>query len=152
MFTYFTGFKGSRKATLSNTKSKDEIFCNIGTVVNHQSTYIGGYKALDGVVMLENIIGYDTSFYRVRREQAFLSIADTEESIYKCVVSNKIKIGSIEEKEYLIATLYDLMVSLTEPLQGFTVSKDLEGNYYLLICNQGEYIMNPNYNKDIQDV
>lgn len=146
MFTYFTWYKGSSKAIL---EGQGVTLLNIRKVIEKGNSYMGGYKALDGQVVLEDIIAYDEDFFE--STNTFRKVAQYEESVYKCKVINKVKIGSILDKKYLIATLYDLMESLTEPLQGFTVYKDIENNYYLLICSQGEYIMNPNYNKEKQD-
>lgn len=148
MFTYFTGYQGSNKAVL-NYHGYDVTISDITKVVSKATTYMGGYKALDGSVILENIVAYDEDYFD--STSTFKEVAIFEKSIYKCKVVNKVKIGSIQDSKYLIATLYDLMLSLAEPLQGFTVYKDLENNYYLLICNQGEYIMNPNYNKEQQN-
>lgn len=135
---YFMGIPKSKKFILGTKVTRDN---NIKLVIDEQSAYIGGYKYLDGTVELESVSCFAD----------FSTICTTQESIYKCNVINKVKIGSRLELDYLIATLYDLMESLTEPLQGFTVYKDHENNYHLLVCNQGEYIMNPNSIKEKQD-
>lgn len=135
---YFIGIPESAKFKLGTKVTRDN---NIKLVIDEQHAYIGGYKYLDGTVELESVSCFSD----------FDTICTTQESIYKCNVINKVKIGSRLELDYLIATLNDLLESLVEPLQGFTVYKDHENNYHLLVCNQGEYIMNLNYNKDIQD-
>lgn len=145
MFTYFAGFKESSKAYLGiNIVETNK---QIESILNNQMRYIGGYKGLNNKVILENILAFtDTT-----PNELFSSVASQEESVYKTHVQSKVKIGSKEDTQYLIATIYDLMCSLVEPMQGFTIERDYEDTYYLLICNQGEYIMNPNYNKENQD-
>lgn len=142
---YFTGYKSSKKAYLDiNILETNK---QIETIINENSQYIGGYKGLDSKVILESILGFgDTS----NIDSLFSRISKDEESIYKCNVVSNVKIGSLRDSKYLIATIYDLMCSLTEPMQGFTIQKDAD-DFYLLICDQGEYIMNPNYNKENQD-
>lgn len=146
---YFTGFKGSKKAYLGiNILETNK---QIEDILLLKDEYIGGYKGKDGVVVLENIFALPEDGY-TKSKLLFTSVCKDEESIYKCNVISKVKIGSLRDSKYLIATIYDLMCSLTEPMQGFTIERDYEDTYYLLICNQGEYIMNPNYNKENQDV
>lgn len=142
---YFTGYAHSNKAYLGinilETNKQIEGVINIGT------PYIGGYKGLDGKVILENILGFGDTF---NIDTLWNKFSKNEESIYKCNVASKVKIGSFSDVKYLIATIYDLMCSLTEPMQGFTVEIDND-DLFLLICSQGEYIMNPNYNKEAQN-
>ncbi len=143
---YFTGFKGSNKAYLGiNILETNKQIENI--LIEDNMRYIGGYIGLDGKVILESIL----AFINTTPKELFSSVASQEESLYKATVVSKVKIGSKEDIQYLIATIYDLMCSLTEPMQGFTIEKDYEDNYHLLICGQGEYIMNPNYNKELKD-
>ena len=142
---YFTGYKESSKAYLGINII--ETNKQIESILDNQMRYIGGYKGLDNKVVLENIL----SFTDTTPKELFSSVASQEESIYKTTVHSKVKIGSKEDTRYLIATIYDLMCSLVEPMQGFTIERDYEDNYYLLICGQGEYIMNPNYNKEVQN-
>lgn len=139
MYTYFTGYEGSSKAILNgNSLEQIEVLVN-----DSKCNHIGGYKALDGTVILEGILVY-TTVKKLENPFAFLN-SQNEESIYRCKVVNRIKIGDLDDKRYLIATLHDLMLSLTEVLQGFSISRDSTGVYYLLICENGEYIMNPDY-------
>ena len=142
---YLTGYKGSSKAYLGiNILDTNK---QIESILDNQMRYIGGYKGLDNKVVLENIL----TFTDTTPKELFSSVASQEESIYKTTVHSKVKIGSKEDTKYLIATIYDLMCSLVEPMQGFTIERDYEDNYYLLICGQGEYIMNPDYNKEVQN-
>lgn len=142
---YFTGYKSSKKAYLGiNILETNK---QIEDIIRENSKYIGGYKGLDSKVVLESILGFGDTF---NIDSLFSRISKDEESIYKCNVVSKVKIGSLRDSKYLIATIYDLMCSLTEPMQGFTIQND-DDDFYLLICNQGEYIMNPNYNKENQD-
>ena len=142
---YLTGYKESSKAYLGINII--ETNKQIESILDNQMRYIGGYKGLDNKVVLENILAFtDTT-----PKELFSSVASQEESIYKTTVHSRVKIGSKEDTRYLIATIYDLMCSLVKPMQGFTIERDYEDNYYLLICGQGEYIMNPNYNKEVQD-
>ncbi|MGL5749980.1 MAG: hypothetical protein ACRCXT_05600 [Paraclostridium sp.] len=139
MYTYFTGYEGISKATLNgNSLEQIEVLVN-DTKCNH----IGGYKALDGTVILEGIKIY-TTIKDLENPFIFLN-SQSEKSIYRCKVVNRIKIGDLDDKRYLIATLHDLMLSLTEVLQGFSICRDFTGTYYLLVCENGEYIMNPDY-------
>lgn len=144
---YFTGCNRKEKAIINSIEPSPSILMDIEKVINTHYTYIGGYRGLDNTTILEPILCYDQSFIG----STFEGIISNEESIYSCIITTKIKIGSLSEKKYLIATLYDLMLSLIEPLQGFTVQSDALGDYYLLICSNGEYILNPNYNKENQD-
>lgn len=142
---YLTGYKDSSKAYLGINII--ETNKQIESILDKQMRYIGGYKGLDNKVILENIL----SFTDITPKELFSSVASQEESIYRTNVVSKVKIGSKEDIQYLIATIYDLMCSLFEPMEGFTIERDYEDNYYLLICGQGEYIMNPNYNKGLKD-
>lgn len=142
---YFTGFKGSNKAYLGiNILETNK---QIENILDNKLRYIGGYKGLDNKVVLEDII----AFINTTPKELFSSVASQEESIYKANIISKVKIGSKEDTRYLIATIYDLMCSLTLDMHGFTIERDYEDNYHLLICGQGEYIMNPNYNKELKD-
>lgn len=142
---YFTGYKNSKQAHLGINIL--ETNNQIEAVIEQNTPYIGGYKGLDGKVVLENVMGFSDKF---NQDEVFSMSGVSEESIYKCNAVSQVKIGSLSDKKYLIATIYDLMCSLTEPMQGFTLSL-AHGNYYYLICSQGEYIMNPNYNKEAQN-
>lgn len=140
---YLTGYKGSSKAYLGINII--ETYKQIESILDSQMRYIGGYRGSDNKVILEDIIASTAT-----PKELFSSVASQEESIYKTTVHSKVKIGSKEDTKYLIATIYDLMCSLVEPMQGFTIERDYEDNYYLLICGQGKYIMNPNYSKELQ--
>lgn len=142
---YFTGLTNNKKAYLGTNIL--ETNRQIRSITQEKSMYIGGYKGLDDKVVLESVEGVTDTF---DISMLWHTIAKNEESIYKCNVVSKVKIGSLRDSKYLIATIYDLMCSLTEPMQGFTIQND-DDDFYLLICNQGEYIMNPNYNKENQD-
>lgn len=135
----FVGYKTSKKAYLG--VDIQESNKQIEAVINENSIYAGGYRDLNGQVIFESVLGFNHEGLNV--SSLFNRLCKDEESVYRCNVSSKVKIGSISDTKYLIATIYDLMCSLTMPLQGFTLGS--AGNdFYLLICNQGEYIMNPN--------
>lgn len=137
---YFSGYKASNKAYLGiNILETNK---QIEAVINRGTKYIGGYKGTDGEVILENVI-FSVGDIDITND-IFKSLSKGEESIYKCEVSNRVKIGSFRDIKYLIATIYDLMCSLNGPMQGFTVQLDGE-DVFLLMCIKGEYIMNPYY-------
>lgn len=148
MSHYFIGINGLDVAT-SNKEIAKLLAVQIGSHWQRGEVlqYFGGYRSAESQNVFEQVLVIPSETVILCTE-----LFNKEESIYEATIISRIKIGNLTERDYLIITICDLMDSLTLPKSGFTIeinyaSKEVN----LLLCKEGVYHMNPNYNKENQD-